>query len=190
MRFQISENIRFAKFHEINSNTNYSVTPHHSGIYPVIPDLFDLWENEFYIRAASTSSYPDTQPLYFRRGFIYKSVHVAPRQPSFMYTSTFKFDSEDTDFDYWINLSRGGSLFDLFLYNQVNILMTHIPNYSHERLAIFLFRNVFEFLTCWTNLKFYSLPPLEIVKKYFELHPQEKEPLWTVSKLKLIFGAF
>ncbi len=91
MRFQISENIKFAKLHNINANTNYSVTPHHSGIYPVIPDLFDLWENEFYIRASSTSSYPDTQPLYFRRGFIYKSVHVAPRQPSYMYTRLHSF---------------------------------------------------------------------------------------------------
>jgi hypothetical protein len=87
-------------------------------------------------------------------------------------------------------LSRGGWLFDLFLYNQVNILMTHIPNYSHERLAIFLFRNLFEFLSCWTNLKFYSLPPLGIVKKYFELHPHEKEPLWTVSKLKIKLDVF
>ena len=103
-----------------------------------------------------------------------------------MYTSTFKFNSKDTNFDYWINLSKGAWLFDIFLYNQVNIFMTHIPNYSHDRLAIFIFRNLFEFLSCWTNLKFYSLPPLGIVQKYFELNPQEKEPLWTVSKFNTI----
>ena len=106
---------------------------------------------------------------------------VAPRQPSYMYTSSRNFETHNTDFNYWISLSEGGYLFEVLLYNQVSIFMTHIPNYSHERLAMFLFRNVFEFLSCWTNLQFYSLPPLDIVKKYFEFNPNEKEPLWIVG---------
>jgi hypothetical protein len=62
--------------------------------------------------------------------------------------------------------------------------MTHVPNFAHDRVATFMFRNLFEFISCWTNLKFYSLPPLDIVKKYFELNPEDKEPVWTVRKIK------
>jgi hypothetical protein len=59
--------------------------------------------------------------------------------------------------------------------------MTHLPNFAHERLAQFLLRNAFEFISCWTNLEFFSLPPIEIVKKYFEINREDREPLWKVS---------
>ena len=61
--------------------------------------------------------------------------------------------------------------------------MTHVPNFAHERLAMFLFPSLFEFLSCWTNLKFFSLPPLDIVQKYFEFNPEDNEPIWTVNKI-------
>ena len=105
---------------------------------------------------------------------------VAPRQTSFLFTTTLYFNTTSLNYDYWISLYQGGLLFETILYNHVSVFMTHVPNYSNDRLAIFLFENVFRFLSCWTNLKFYSLPPLDMVKKYFELNPEDKEPLWTV----------
>ncbi len=59
--------------------------------------------------------------------------------------------------------------------------MTHFPNYANDRLAIYLFRNTFQFLNCWTNLKFLSLPPLYTVKKYFRINTEDYVPIWTVS---------
>ena len=106
---------------------------------------------------------------------------VAPRQSSFMFTTDFNFNTTAKNFQYWISLYEGGEFFEVFLYNQVSIFMTHVPNYSNDRLAIFLFENVFKFISCWTNLKFYTLPPLKIVEKYFELNPEDEEPVWTVS---------
>ena len=58
--------------------------------------------------------------------------------------------------------------------------MTHMGNFGNDRLAIFLFENSFKLLSYWTNLKFHSLPPFDLVKKYFELNPDDKEPIWTV----------
>ena len=59
--------------------------------------------------------------------------------------------------------------------------MTHADDYISDQQAIFLFDNAFSFITSWTNLQFHALPPLEIVEKYFELRPNEREPIWTVS---------
>jgi hypothetical protein len=64
--------------------------------------------------------------------------------------------------------------------------MTHFGNYGNDRIAIYLFKNAFQFTSCWTNLKYFTRSPIEIAKKYFELHPNEKEPLWTVCVFVLI----
>ena len=69
----------------------------------------------------------------------------------------------------------------LLLFNEVNIFATEAKNYANDRLAIFLFENSFAFLSNWTNLQFYSLPPLQTVEKYFELNPDQCEPIWAVN---------
>ena len=59
--------------------------------------------------------------------------------------------------------------------------MTHLSNYGNDRLALYMLESVTSFLKCWTNLRLLSLPPLEMGFKYFEMYPQDKDPLWTVS---------
>ena len=44
-------------------DTSYSVTPHHSGIYPVLTKLFKAWSETYSVKAASTQQYPDINPL-------------------------------------------------------------------------------------------------------------------------------
>ena len=181
MRQQFTANKKFAEFYNISIDSNYSVTPHHSGIYPVYPVLYKLWSDEFSIKATSTEAYPNQSPIYLRRGFTFNNVMVAPRQPSGVFTTSIKFHSND-DVKFYTSKYEGGALFETLLYNELSILMTHHGNYGNDRLANFLFENVFEFISCWTNLRFYSLPPFQMVKKYFEMNPNEKEPIWTVGK--------
>jgi heparan sulfate N-deacetylase/N-sulfotransferase NDST2 len=126
--------------------------------------------------------YPDMYPTYLRRGFTYNGIMVAPRQTFNLWTLTVFFKENH---EKWIQKYEGGELFEILLYNQVSILMTHMDNYAGDRLAVFLLENVFDFLSKWTNLIFYSLPPLEIVEKYFKLNPDDQEPLWTVSSFRL-----
>ena len=172
--------MEFAKVHNIDISHNYSVTPKHSGIYPIYPVLYTFWSEKIWIKSTSTEAYPSTQPLYLRRGFIFNNVMVAPRQSSFMFTHTVYFNSSNLNFQYWTSLYKGGEFFETFLYNHVSIFMTHMGNFGNDRLAIFLFENSFKLLSYWTNLKFHSLPPFDLVKKYFELNPDDKEPIWTV----------
>ena len=76
---------------------------------------------------------------------------------------------------------RGGDIYQVLLFNEVSPIMTHVENFSFDRLAIFLLENVFEFISSWTNLQFYYPPPLQTIEKYFELNPDHREPIWTVS---------
>ena len=50
MREHFVLNQIFAKKYRIKANLNYSVSPKHSGIYPVNPSLFKIW-NEMGIKA-------------------------------------------------------------------------------------------------------------------------------------------
>ena len=70
---------------------------------------------------------------------------------------------------------------NLCLAPQINIFMTHLSNYGNDRLALYMLESVVAFLKCWTNLRLLSLPPLEMGFKYFEMYPQDKDPLWSVS---------
>ena len=58
--------------------------------------------------------------------------------------------------------------------------MTHLSNYGSDRLALYTFTNVIKFVQCWTNLRLMTLPPLELAQKYFELFPNERDPVWQV----------
>lgn len=59
--------------------------------------------------------------------------------------------------------------------------MTHIQNYGNDRLALYTFESLFNFIKCWTNLKLKQISPYEAGKKYFEIFPEDKEPLWLVG---------
>ena len=64
---------------------------------------------------------------------------------------------------------------------QISIFMTHSPNYVKDRLALYTFESLIKFISSWTNLKLKSLQPLELGKMYFDMYPDEKEPIWSVS---------
>ena len=52
------------------------VTPHHSGVYPVVDHLYDAWVEERGVVCTSTEEYPRYVPHWERRGFIYKGIMV------------------------------------------------------------------------------------------------------------------
>lgn len=58
--------------------------------------------------------------------------------------------------------------------------MTHLSNYGNDRLGSYTFVNLASFLQSWTHLRLRTLPPLQLARKYFELFPEQRDPLWQV----------
>lgn len=65
--------------------------------------------------------------------------------------------------------------------------MSHMSNYGSDRLALYTFESVFQFIRCWTNLKLMSSEPLQLAEKYFKLYPEEVDPIWGVSIFHQIY---
>lgn len=127
---------------------------------------------------------------------------VLPRQTCGLYTHTIYRDKYPGGFGKLEASIRGGELFETILHNPVNIYMTHMSNYAHDRLALHTFRALVEFVQANTNLQLKYAPsrmensndgptqtpllgPSKLAEYYFNLHPTEREPLWTVSRIKL-----
>lgn len=68
-----------------------------------------------------------------------------------------------------------------FIILQINVFMSHMSNYGNDRLALYTFESVIKFLHCWTNLRVFSAPPLQLAEKYFQMFPEETDPVWGVS---------
>lgn len=86
-----------------------------------------------------------------------------------------------------IKLGRNSSvtwltIMPCFSYFQISIFMTHLSNYGNDRLGLYTFESLVKFVQCWTNLRLQTLPPVQLAKKYFEIFPQEKNPLWQVRR--------
>lgn len=64
--------------------------------------------------------------------------------------------------------------------------MTHMSNYGNDRLALYTFESVIKFIQCWTNLRLSSAPPLLLGERYFQLYPEEADPVWGVSTTTVI----
>ena len=62
------------------------------------------------------------------------------------------------------------------------IFMTHLSNYGNDRLALFTFENVVKFVTHNTNLRLHGDSPANLAKRYFDMFPSERVPLWRVRK--------
>lgn len=105
---------------------------------------------------------------------------VLPRQTCGLYTHTIYLDKYPGGRDKLETSIFGGDLFYTFIFNQVNVFMTHQSNYANDRLSIYTFESAIKFIQCWTNLQLLSLPPLQLAKKYFLTYPEEKEPIWMV----------
>jgi hypothetical protein len=171
---QMYYNYNFASNHDLPIDSFYAVSPHHSGIYPIYDQFFKHWSEFWLIKATSTEEFPHLRPYWLRRGFIHNGIMVLPRQTCGIYTHTIHIDSYPNGIDNLISMVRGGEIFKTIIYNRVLFYMTHMTNYGNDRLALFLFRNIFDYLMKWTNLEFKSMPPLDLAKKYFDIYPQGK----------------
>nr|XP_033793785.1 bifunctional heparan sulfate N-deacetylase/N-sulfotransferase 3-like isoform X2 [Geotrypetes seraphini] len=60
----------------------------------------------------------------------------------------------------------------------VSIFMTHLSNYGNDRLGLYTFLHLANFVQRWTHLKLQTLPPALLAQKYFEIFPEQKDPLW------------
>lgn len=100
-------------------SSEYSVSPHHSGVYPVHELLYEAWKKVWKVRITSTEEYPQFKPAYLRRGFIYKDIMVMPRQTCGLYTHTIYIDKYPGGREKLEKSIFGGDLFYSFVFNQV-----------------------------------------------------------------------
>uniref|UniRef100_A0A671MAK0 [heparan sulfate]-glucosamine N-sulfotransferase n=1 Tax=Sinocyclocheilus anshuiensis TaxID=1608454 RepID=A0A671MAK0_9TELE len=175
---QMILNKDFALEHGIPVDLGYAVAPHHSGVYPVHIQLYEAWKKAWGIRVTSTEEYPHLKPARHRKGFIHNDIMVLPRQTCGLFTHTIfykEYPGGPKELDKSI---RGGELFLTVLLNPISIFMTHLSNYGNDRLGLYTFTNLANFLKCWTNLRLHTLPPLQLAHKYFTLFPEQRHPLW------------
>uniref|UniRef100_A0A8C2JU68 Bifunctional heparan sulfate N-deacetylase/N-sulfotransferase 1 n=1 Tax=Cyprinus carpio TaxID=7962 RepID=A0A8C2JU68_CYPCA len=175
---QMMLNRRFAEDHSIPTHLGYAVAPHHSGVYPVHIQLYEAWKRVWDIRVTSTEEYPHLKPARFRRGFIHRGIRVLPRQTCGLFTHTIFHKDYPGGPQELERIIDGGELFLTVLLNPISIFMTHLSNYGNDRLGLFTFKRLLNFLLTWTHLKLQTLPPLQLADKYFQLFPSDAEPLW------------
>ncbi|XP_049794710.1 bifunctional heparan sulfate N-deacetylase/N-sulfotransferase [Schistocerca nitens] len=178
LELDMALNKQFAKEHGIPVDSGYSIAPHHSGVYPVHEILYEAWKKVWNVRVTSTEEYPHLRPARLRRGFIHRNIMVLPRQTCGLFTHTIMmrdYPGGPTKLD---EIIQGGELFQTIVYNPINIFMTHMSNYGNDRLAQYTFESVIKFLQCWTNLRLKTAPPLQLGERYFQLYPQEVDPIW------------
>uniref|UniRef100_A0A5F8GPL6 [heparan sulfate]-glucosamine N-sulfotransferase n=1 Tax=Monodelphis domestica TaxID=13616 RepID=A0A5F8GPL6_MONDO len=171
-------NVKDVKEHGIPINLGYAVAPHHSGVYPVHIQLYEAWKKVWGIQVTSTEEYPHLKPARYRRGFIHNGIMVLPRQTCGLFTHTIfykEYPGGPQELDKSI---QGGELFLTILLNPISIFMTHLSNYGNDRLGLYTFVNLANFVQSWTNLRLQTLPPVQLAHKYFELFPEQKDPLW------------
>ncbi|XP_061848842.1 bifunctional heparan sulfate N-deacetylase/N-sulfotransferase 4 [Colius striatus] len=175
---QMILNKEFAIEHGIPTGMGYAVAPHHSGVYPVHIQLYEAWKKVWHIRVTSTEEYPHLKPARYRRGFIHNGIMVLPRQTCGLFTHTIfykEYPGGPQELDKSI---QGGELFLTILLNPISIFMTHLSNYGNDRLGLYTFANLANFVKSSTNLKLQTLPPVQLAQKYFELFPEQTDPLW------------
>ncbi|KAF4802738.1 Bifunctional heparan sulfate N-deacetylase/N-sulfotransferase 4 [Turdus rufiventris] len=103
---------------------------------------------------------------------------VLPRQTCGLFTHTIfykEYPGGPQELDKSI---RGGELFLTILLNPISIFMTHLSNYGNDRLGLYTFANLASFVKSSTNLRLQTLPPVQLAQKYFELFPEQTDPLW------------
>lgn len=76
LQLDMALNKQFAKDHGIPTVSGYSVSPHHSGVYPVHEGLYEAWKRVWNIKVTSTEEYPHLRPARLRRGFIHRNIMV------------------------------------------------------------------------------------------------------------------
>ncbi|XP_023373960.1 bifunctional heparan sulfate N-deacetylase/N-sulfotransferase 4 isoform X2 [Otolemur garnettii] len=175
---QMILNKDFALEHGIPINMGYAVAPHHSGVYPVHIQLYAAWKKVWDIQVTSTEEYPHLKPARYRKGFIHNGIMVLPRQTCGLFTHTIFYQEYPGGPQELDKSIRGGELFLTILLNPISIFMTHLSNYGNDRLGLYTFVKLANFVQSWTNLKLQTLSPVQLAHKYFELFPEQKDPLW------------
>ncbi|XP_072138966.1 bifunctional heparan sulfate N-deacetylase/N-sulfotransferase 2-like [Mobula birostris] len=175
---QMKLNKQFALDHGIPINMGYAIAPHHSGVYPVHTQLYKAWKSIWGIKVTSTEEYPHLKPARYRRGFIHNGIMVLPRQTCGLFTHTIFYNEYPGGSKELDKSIQGGELFLTVLLNPISIFMTHLSNYGNDRLGLYTFESLVKFVQCWTNLKLQTLPPVKLAARYFELFPEEKDPVW------------
>ncbi|KAI4464326.1 heparan sulfate sulfotransferase [Holotrichia oblita] len=110
-------NKNFAKEKGIPIDSGYSVSPHHSGVYPVHELLYTAWKKVWNIRVTSTEEYPHLRPARLRRGFIHRDIMVLPRQTCGLFTHTMLIERYPGGRDKLDESIQGGELFQTIVYN-------------------------------------------------------------------------
>ncbi|KAF5402591.1 Bifunctional heparan sulfate N-deacetylase/N-sulfotransferase [Paragonimus heterotremus] len=181
--------------HDIPVHSAYAVSPHHSGIYPVLESLYNAWHHVWNLTATSTEHYPRVHTLGPHLGFRFRGVQaspsssllrvqpvtVLPRQTCGVYSRFIQLADVPGGQQRIQELVFGGSLFHSILFNPVSIFMTHMTNYKGDRLALYLFDAVFKFVRHWTNLQLLSAPPAQLARLYasrFEFTGANDLPLY------------
>ncbi|XP_077896102.1 bifunctional heparan sulfate N-deacetylase/N-sulfotransferase 2 isoform X5 [Ictidomys tridecemlineatus] len=172
------ESLYHSQEHGIPTDLGYAVAPHHSGVYPIHTQLYEAWKSVWGIQVTSTEEYPHLRPARYRRGFIHNGIMVLPRQTCGLFTHTIFYNEYPGGSRELDRSIRGGELFLTVLLNPISIFMTHLSNYGNDRLGLYTFESLVRFLQCWTRLRLQTLPPVPLARKYFELFPQERSPLW------------
>ncbi|XP_045576703.1 bifunctional heparan sulfate N-deacetylase/N-sulfotransferase 2 isoform X1 [Salmo salar] len=196
---QMRLNMLFAQEHGIPTDLGYAVAPHHSGVYPVHSQLYEAWKSVWGIKVTSTEEYPHLRPARYRRGFIHNGIQlsrsrlqgervwnhlgtfgfeVLPRQTCGLFTHTIFYNEYPGGSKELDKSIRGGELFLTVLLNPISIFMTHLSNYGNDRLGLYTFESLVKFVQCWTNLRLQTLPPIQLADKYFQIFPEERDPLW------------
>ncbi|KAK2922160.1 bifunctional heparan sulfate N-deacetylase/N-sulfotransferase 2 [Channa argus] len=175
---QMRLNKIFAQEHGIPTDMGYAVAPHHSGVYPVHSQLYEAWKSVWGIKVTSTEEYPHLRPARYRRGFIHNGIQVLPRQTCGLFTHTIFYNEYPGGSKELDKSIRGGELFLTVLLNPISIFMTHLSNYGNDRLGLYTFESLVKFVQCWTNLQLQTLPPVQLAEKYFQIFPEERDPLW------------
>uniref|UniRef100_A0A671KC57 Bifunctional heparan sulfate N-deacetylase/N-sulfotransferase 1 n=1 Tax=Sinocyclocheilus anshuiensis TaxID=1608454 RepID=A0A671KC57_9TELE len=175
---QMLLNRKFAEEHGIPTNMGYAVAPHHSGVYPIHLQLYEAWKKVWGIKVTSTEEYPHLKPARFRRGFIHRGLSVLPRQTCGLFTHTIFYNEYPGGSKELDKLINGGELFLTVLLNPISIFMTHLSNYGNDRLGLYTFKNLVKFIQMWTNLKLQTLPPVQLAQRYFQIFPEERDPIW------------
>uniref|UniRef100_A0A8D3DDM1 [heparan sulfate]-glucosamine N-sulfotransferase n=1 Tax=Scophthalmus maximus TaxID=52904 RepID=A0A8D3DDM1_SCOMX len=175
---QMRLNKIFAQEHGIPTDMGYAVAPHHSGVYPVHSQLYEAWKSVWDIKVTSTEEYPHLRPARYRRGFIHNGIRVLPRQTCGLFTHTIFYNEYPGGSKELDKSIRGGELFLTVLLNPISIFMTHLSNYGNDRLGLYTFESLVKFVQCWTNLRLQTLPPVQLAEKYFQIFPEERDPLW------------
>ncbi|XP_026555425.1 bifunctional heparan sulfate N-deacetylase/N-sulfotransferase 4 isoform X2 [Pseudonaja textilis] len=175
---QMILNKEFALEHGIPTDIGYAVAPHHSGVYPVHVQLYEAWKKVWGIKVTSTEEYPHLKPARYRRGFIHNGIMVLPRQTCGLFTHTIYYKEYPGGPQELDKSIQGGELFLTILLNPISIFMTHLSNYGNDRLGLYTFANLASFVQSWTNLKLQTLRPIQLAHKYFELFPEQNDPLW------------